>query len=62
MNWGLEDVFAAMLLIGAAILTIIAIQQLVQRRPLRFLFIAIVMLTVLAIWAHLAVGIFERLA
>lgn len=58
MNWGLEDVFAAMLLIGAAILTIIAIQHLVHRRPVRVLLIAIAVLTVAAIWAHLAVGIF----
>ncbi len=58
MNWGLEDVFAATLLIGGGILTIIAIQHLVHRRALRMLLIAIAVLTVAAIWAHLAVGIF----
>ncbi len=58
MNWGLEDVFTAILLIGGGILTIIAIQHLVHRRPVRMLLIAIAVLIVLAIWAHLAVGIF----
>ncbi len=58
MNWGLEDVFAATLLIGAAILTIIAIQHLVHRRLLRMLLVAIAVLIVIAIWAHLAVGVF----
>jgi hypothetical protein len=57
MNWGLEDVFAATLLIGGAVLTIIAINHLVHRRPVRILLIAIALLIVLAIWAHLAVGI-----
>jgi hypothetical protein len=57
MNWGLEDVFAATLLIGGGILTIIAIQHLVHRRVLRVLLIGIAVLVGLAIWAHLAVGI-----
>jgi hypothetical protein len=58
MNWGLEDVFAATLLIGGGVLTIIAIRHLAHRRALRMLLIAIAVLIVLAIWAHLAVGIF----
>ena len=58
MNWGFEDVVAATLLIAGALLAIMAVRRLVHRRSLRLVFIAIVLLVVLAIWAHLAVGVF----
>jgi hypothetical protein len=57
MNWGIEDVVAAVALITAALIGIALARRLVRNQSLRYILIAGILLVVLAIWAHLAVGI-----
>jgi hypothetical protein len=57
MNWGIEDVVAAVALITAAVIGIALARRLVRKPSVRYILIAGVLLVVLAIWAHLAVGI-----
>ena len=58
MNWGIEDfAAAAVLLIGAAVALAVVFRS-VRTQPARGLLAVGVVLATLAIWAHLAVGIF----
>jgi hypothetical protein len=57
MNWGVEDVVAAAVLIASAGTGIALVRRYVSGRTLRLVLIAGVVLVVLAIWAQLAVGI-----
>lgn len=58
MNWGLEDLLAAIALaIGAGIGVAVAL-RFPRRRGVRLALAGGVLLTALVIWAHLAVGIF----
>ena len=58
MNWGLEDFAAAAALMTGAAIGIALVMRTVTGWRLRSLLISVVLLIVLAIWAHLAVGIF----
>ncbi len=59
MNWGIEDFgAAAALLIGAGIALALIFGSVVRRRRLQLVLSGGVVLIVLAIWAHLAVGVF----
>jgi hypothetical protein len=55
MNWGIEDVVAAVALITAALVGIALARRIVRKPSLRYILIAGVLLVALAIWAHLAV-------
>ena len=57
MNWGIEDVLAAAMLVGGAIIAIALIRRFAKRKSARVLLTALVALVFLAVWAHLAVGI-----
>ena len=58
MNWGIEDFgAAAALLIGAGIALALIFRSVRSRRP-QLVLSGSVVLIVLAIWAHLAVGVF----
>jgi hypothetical protein len=57
MNWGIEDFTAAAALIAAAWIGIALVRRYVLGKILRPVLLAGVVLAVLAIWAHLAVGI-----
>ena len=57
MNWGIEDVAAAAALLMGAGLALAVIFRNVHSRLPRLLLAGIVALAVLAIWAHLAVGV-----
>lgn len=57
MNWGVEDFAAAATLLGVAGIALAAILKTVGSRVARLLLSGTVVFAVLAIWAHLAVGI-----
>lgn len=57
MNWGIEDFTAAAALLAAAWTGIVLVRRHVHGRVLRPVLFVGVVLVVLAIWAHLAVGI-----
>ena len=57
MNWGIEDYTAAALLVAAAWIGIALVRRKVHSVILRPILLVSVVLGVLAIWAHLAVGI-----
>jgi hypothetical protein len=57
MNWGIEDFTAAAVLLAAAWIGITLVRHNVHGRVRRPILLAGVVLVVLAIWAHLAVGI-----
>jgi hypothetical protein len=57
MNWEIEDYTAAALLLAAAWIGIALVRRNVHDRILRPILLVGVVLAVLAIWAHLAVGI-----
>ena len=57
MNWGIEDFVAAAVLVAVGWFAIVLVRRTVQGGVLRFILLAGVVLVVLAIWAHLAVGI-----
>jgi hypothetical protein len=58
LNWGIEDLTAAAILVMCAGIGVAVAGSLVQRRSLRVLLGSGVIAIALAIWAHLAVGIF----
>jgi hypothetical protein len=57
MNWGIEDVAAAAVIAIAVVAGILAVRLAVHSQPARGLLMTGVVLTALAFWAHLAVGI-----
>ncbi|MGX9116842.1 hypothetical protein ACWTU6_09115 [Mesorhizobium sp. BHbsci] len=57
MNWGIEDFAAAAALLGAAWIGIALVRRNVHGAVLRPILLVGVVIVVLAIWAHLAVGI-----
>ncbi len=57
MNWGIEDVVAATMLVAAAALAVWLVRRFVRRKSSRLLLTILVGLVFLATWAHLAVGI-----
>ena len=57
MNWGIEDFTAAAGLLAAAWIGIALVRRNVHGRVVRPVLLAGAVLVVLAIWAHLAVGI-----
>jgi hypothetical protein len=57
MNWGIEDFTAAATLFAAAWIGIALVRRNVHGRVLRPILLVGVVLVVLMIWAHLAVGI-----
>jgi hypothetical protein len=57
MNWGIEDFTAAVVLLAAAWIGTALVRRYVNGRVLRPVLLAGVVIAVLAIWAHLAVGI-----
>ena len=58
MNWGLEDVIAALVLLSVGATGLWCVSSLVCPGLLRILSAAAVIVAVAAVWAHLAVGIF----
>jgi hypothetical protein len=58
MNWGHEDYAAAAMLLGASAIAVAVILKSVGEPRLRFGLISGVVLLLMVIWAHLAVGIF----
>ncbi len=58
MDWGIEDVAAAAVLILTVVLGIAVVRYRVKTQPTRWLLIAVIVLATAAVWAHLAVGIF----
>ncbi|HEX2018784.1 MAG TPA: hypothetical protein VGO17_07575 [Aurantimonas sp.] len=57
MNWGFEDLAAAAALLGGASVALVLVFGTFHSLLPRVLLGSIVVLTTLAIWAHLAVGI-----
>ncbi|WP_287311638.1 hypothetical protein [Mesorhizobium sp.] len=57
MNWGIEDFTAAATLLAATCIGIALVRRNVHGRVLRPILLVGVVLVVLMIWAHLAVGI-----
>jgi hypothetical protein len=57
MNWGIEDFTAAAVLLAAAWIGTALVRRYIHGKVLRRVLLAGVVLAVLAIWAHLAVGI-----
>jgi hypothetical protein len=58
VNWGIEDFAAAAILILAVVLGIVAVRYRVKAQPTRRILITVMVIAALAVWAHLAVGIF----
>ncbi len=58
MNWGVEDITAAAALIIGAGLALAVVFRSVHSHRARLLLAGVVAFAVLAIWAHLAVGVF----
>jgi hypothetical protein len=58
MNWGIEDLAAAAVLIGGAAIALTIVLRSIRNAMLRAILAIGIILGVLAIWAHLAVGIF----
>lgn len=58
MDWGLEDLTAATILLVGAGIALAIILRTVHHRGLQMLGVIAAVLIFLAIWAHLAVGIF----
>jgi len=58
MNWGIEDFAAAAVLILTVVLGIAAVRYRVKAQPVRGILFAVIVIAALAVWAHLAVGIF----
>lgn len=58
MNWGIEDLVAAVALLGSAGIALALILRSVHSRLPRLLLAGGIVVAALAIWAHLAVGIF----
>lgn len=58
MNWGLEDLIAACALLFGAGLALAIIFKTVRAAPARVFLSGAVALISLAVWAHLAVGLF----
>jgi hypothetical protein len=57
MNWGVEDLIAAAVLLLAAVVGVVVVSKAVHSRLWRLVLTGLVILIVLAIWAQLAVGI-----
>jgi hypothetical protein len=57
MNWGIEDLVAAAVLLLAAVIGVAVVLRTVHSRLWRMLLTGLVILVVLGIWAQLAVGI-----
>lgn len=57
MNWGLEDIIAAIVLLGTAAVLVAVTRRYVSHGATQIAIIAIVVLATLAIWAQLAVGL-----
>ncbi|GGA50900.1 hypothetical protein GCM10011385_00170 [Nitratireductor aestuarii] len=58
MNWGIEDVAAALLLLSIAAVGLWCVFSLVPPGVMRVLSVVAMIVAVAAVWAHLAVGIF----
>ncbi|MDI6028894.1 hypothetical protein QBK99_22220 [Corticibacterium sp. UT-5YL-CI-8] len=58
MNWGAEDFLAAAAILVAVGLGVLLVSRTIHSQPARGLLMAIVVIAALALWAHLAVGIF----
>lgn len=58
MNWGIEDFAAAAVLLLTVVLGIAIVRYRVKTPPARWLLTAVIVIAALAVWAHLAVGIF----
>lgn len=58
MNWDLEDFTAATLLLASAGIAMAVIYRTVHRRAIRMLGVVAVVLILITVWAHLAVGVF----
>lgn len=58
MNWGIEDLTAALLLLLLAATGLWCVFSLIRAGPLRTLSAVAVIVAVAAVWAHLAVGLF----
>ena len=59
MNWGLEDVVAAAMLLSVAGIGVALVRRHVHGRRHRVALIALIVLALLVVWAELAVGIFH---
>ncbi|MBB4004667.1 hypothetical protein GGR03_003762 [Aurantimonas endophytica] len=58
MNWGLEDFAAAAALLGGAGVSLVVVFESMPGLLPRVLLAGVVLAITLAIWAHLAVGLF----
>lgn len=58
MNWGSEDFAAAAAILIAVAAGVWLVLCTVRSQPARGVMIAMVILAALAVWAHLAVGVF----
>jgi hypothetical protein len=58
MNWGIEDVTAALLLLLLAAAGLWCVFSLMRPGPLRRISAIAIIVAVAAAWAHLAVGLF----
>ncbi len=58
MNWGIEDLVAAAVLLLVAVVGVAVVLSTVHSRMWRLLLVGVIIFVVLAIWAQLAVGIF----
>jgi len=59
MNWGIEDLTPALLLILLAAAGLWCVFSLIRVGPLRTLLGVAIIVTVATVWAHHAVGLFE---
>jgi len=58
MNWGMEDLIAASGLLFGAGLALAFVFRIVRAGPARVFLVCVVALVLIAVWAHLAVGLF----
>lgn len=59
MNWGIEDIIAAAILLGGALLGVLAVRRFASNGNARLMGYAMVIAALVFIWAELAVGIFH---
>jgi hypothetical protein len=59
MNWGIEDFAAAAAIFMATAIALVVALRLFRRQPARLIAAGAVVLVALAVWAHLAVGIWH---
>lgn len=58
MNWGIEDLVASIALVGGAGIILAVVITTVPSLRMRQVLAGAVILALLAIWAHLSVGVF----